>query len=68
MTEEQILEYINNNKPTKLTKCPESGRRLVREWDLGNSTIVETYTYRFGPTHRQSFNVKLIVREEVTNG
>lgn len=68
MTKEQILEYIGENKPTKIDKCPECGRWITREWDLGETTIVETYIYKHAATHRQSFAVESVTRKELTNG
>lgn len=68
MNEEELLQYISENEPTTVDKCPECGRWLTREWDTGNTTIIETYTYLYAPTHRQSFKVKNVDRKEVDNG
>lgn len=68
MTPEDILEYIGQNEPTDLQTCPTSGRWMKREWNTGSSTIVEEYSYKNAPTHRQSFAVKSITRKEVPNG
>ena len=68
MNEEEILEYISNNEPTKVTKCPISDRWETREWKMKKSTIIENYTYKNKPLHRQSFAVESVIREEVQNG
>ena len=66
-TDEEILEYISENEPTEVEKCPISERWLVRKWDTGETTITETYTYKNEPLHRQSFAVENVIREEVEN-
>lgn len=68
LTEDQILEYISQNEPTTLDKCPVSGRWLKRTWNTGSTTIIEEYTYKYAPTHRQSFAVASCNRKEVSNG
>lgn len=68
MTSEEILEYISKHEPTQVDKCPDSGRWLTREWDTGETTIIETYTYKHPHTHRQSFAVKSVDRKEIDNG
>ena len=66
-TDEEILEYISENEPTEIEKCPISERWLVRKWNTGGTTITETYTYKNEPLHRQSFAVKNVIRGEVKN-
>lgn len=67
-TEEEIEQYISANEPTNIEKCAICGRWEKRVWDTGDTTIIETYTYKNAPTHRQSFAVKNVTREEVENG
>ena len=68
MNEEELLQYISEHEPTKLDKCPDSGRWERREWNFGQTTIIETYIYEHAPTHHQSFKVKNVDRKEVSNG
>ena len=68
MTPEEIEQYISEHEPSKVDKCPDCGRWLTREWNTGETTIIETFTYKHPHTHRQSFAVKSVNREEVING
>ena len=68
MTEDEILQHIAENEPSKIDKCPDCGRWMVREWELGQSKIVETYTYKHPHDHHMSFAVKSVTREEVQHG
>ena len=68
MTELEIIEYINENEPDVVNKNEICGRWERREWNLDNSKIIETYTYKHDVTHRQCYAVESVVRKEVLNG
>jgi hypothetical protein len=73
MTEQEIQEYISENEPTTINK-DEIGRWSERIWQLENSQIVETYTYKYTVSQvqnnvpRDAFKVSKVERKEIANG
>lgn len=73
MTEQEIQEYISENEPTTINK-DAIGRWSERIWQLENSKIVETYTYKYtikqvqNNVPRDAFKVSKVERKEISNG
>jgi len=73
MTEQEIQEYISENEPDTINK-DAIGRWSERIWQLKNSQIVETYTYKYTADQvqknvpRDAFKVSKVVRKELSNG
>jgi hypothetical protein len=73
MTEQEIQEYISEHEPDTVNK-DEIGRWAERFWQLKNSQIVETYTYKYTVEYvqnnvpRDAFKVSKVDRKELSNG
>jgi len=73
MTGQEIKEYISEHEPDTINK-DAIGRWSERIWQLENSQIVETYTYKYMVEQvqknvpRDAFKVSKVERKELSNG
>lgn len=77
MTQEELKKYIESNEPTEILR-DEIGRWVERKWVLSNTTIIESYKYKYDVNvllnnkditkYRDSFTIVSSEIKEVVNG
>lgn len=77
MTQEELKKYTESNEPTEILR-DEVGRWVERKWVLSNTTIIESYKYKYDVNvllnnkditkYRDSFTIVSSELKEVENG